>query len=106
MFSSASAALTRAMGMPSADRRVSSTSTWISSSRPPATLAAATPCSDSISFFRTSSATWRNPTRGMSPHSPMRRTGSCEGSYFRSTGGVVSSGSSTRSIFSRTSRAA
>ncbi|MBK7703730.1 MAG: hypothetical protein IPI34_13025 [bacterium] len=102
-FSWASASATAPMGTPRADRRSSSTSTRISSSSPPETLAAATPCSDSISRLSTSSATARRRAREASPHSPMRSTGSWAGSYFSSTGGSASAGNWMRSTFSRTS---
>ncbi len=106
MFSWARAVFTWSMVRPSAARRVSSTSTRISSSRPPETWAAATPLRASISFLSTSSATARSCTSDVPPDRPTRSTGSWDGSYFRSTGMAASSGSRTRSSFSRTSRAA
>ena len=105
-FSASSAAARSAIERPRAARRSRSTSTWISGSRPPRTLAAATPRRDSKRGLIQRSDSWRRSSRGRSLVRDRRTIGSREGSKRSTRGTSVPSGSCTSPSFSRTSREA
>ena len=105
-FSAARRWVTRLTGMPRLARRRVSSSTWISSSRPPSTRTAATPSRLSRSSRTRSSATRRSSMRLLPPWRAMRMIGSREGSKRSRIGLSASSGRSTRSSFSLRSREA